>query len=589
MFATNKTGTLTENTNILASQFIKAPANPYKKLNIRPRGERLKGTDQEEIGKIIAALNNKKAPGVDRVTNRLIKIIFERDKEYLTYLFDKILEIGRVPRAWKLGRMVFFRKQGRDPGTPKNYRPITLISGWCKLVERLFIDRIEQDLNEKEFFSPSQFGFRKGVSTVDAIDRLVKIIKKKRKSRKNAVLIVAIDISGAFDSISWTTIVRNLINANCNSAVVGACESLLTERKIQINEKVFCSKKGTPQGGRASPTLFKIGLNSLLKELTKRKIDHVAYADDLALILTGTSQKELQRKLTQAFELIKCWCKEADLAVNEEKTEFLLTTRKRSLDWSLTLNGVEIRTSKSIKYLGVVIDEKLTWADHIKHIDSKIEAMIERVRRFSWTHFDLEWKLKRRLYFSVFLPTIMYASPIWFDEVSRKRTYVEKIKRIQRRFIIAASGAYRCTPSAEIMSLLGVADAMDELRIAERCREISSREKKAFKYNKRSELIASMAKSEIGIRDFRPDEISNKHVIWCITNFGPFKQFLHRIGKSYDDWCRYCNAATESAAHLLFECDAIGRRQVGDLDTSAFNTICTTLVKKLQRDSWIIN
>lgn len=583
MFATNRTGTLEENTRILASQFVRSPTRPYARIKTQ-RDLRLRGTDREELSKIISDLNNNKAPGIDRVTNKLIKIMFARDGEYITMMFNKLLEFGRIPANWKCGRMIFFRKPGKDPSEPKGYRPITLISGWCKLAECLFIDRIEQDLGERNFFCPSQYGFRKGFSTIDAIRQLINQIKKKRKSKKNVVLVVAIDISGAFDSISWTTIVRNVINAHCDDSIVNACESLLTGRKIQINGKTFESEKGTPQGGRASPALFRIGLNSLLHRLTEQKIAHVGYADDLALVLSATSQSELQRKLDEAFELIRGWCSDADLTVNEQKTEFLLTTRKKKLSWKLKVGDNEIRTADHIKYLGVIIDRRLSWKQHIEHIDQKISVMTERVRRFSWMRSELEWKFKRMLYFNVFLPTLTYASTIWYGDIAKKVTYLERLRRIQRRFVIAASGAYKCTPKEELMSLLGLTDVISELEILNEGEELSGHEKRSLKYQRRTETIEQSKRFHHTLNKLNPDKINNKHVIWCISGCGPFKQFLNRIGKADDFWCRYCGSAIEDASHLLFDCESLNIHLNNNLDTSELNRECTNLVRKLHRD-----
>ena len=586
MFPTNRKGTIKENTRILADQFVKPPARPYIKQKIRSKHKQLRATDQDELGRAIAALNNNKAPGLDRVTNKLIKIIFDRDKEYITKMFNMLLETGRIPATWKCGRMIFFRKPGKDPREPKSYRPITLISGWCKLAERLFIERIEEDLSEKNFFSKSQYGFRRGVSTIDAIEKLIKIIKKKRKSRENVVLVVAIDISGAFDAISWSSIVRNLINAHCSDAVVNACENLLIDRRIDINGLIFHSKKGTPQGGRASPALFRIGLNGLLSKLNEHGIDHVAYADDLALVLDATSQSRLQEKLSNAFELIRSWCKEADLTVNEQKTELMLTTRKRSMKWKLHLNEKEARITDHFKYLGVVVDKKLTWREHIAYLDKKISIMLDRIRKFSWMQFDLEWRLKRKLYFSVFLPTLTYASAIWFSDLANRANYLDRLRGIQRRFVIAATGAYKCTPNERLMKLLGLIDVVDELRMLCETRERSAPERKAMKYRKRTETIERMQGFEVAAPKFDADLISNKHTIWCISECGPFKKFLHRIGKSDDDWCRYCCAASESSSHLIFECEALGDSLTSELEMSELNSKCKELVRKLQRDAW---
>ena len=413
-------------------------------------------------------------------------------------------------------------------------------------------------------------------------------MKRKRKSRKNVVLIVAIDISGAFDAISWTTIVRNVINAHCSDAVVNACENLLIGRRVNINGQTFHSEKGTPQGGRASPALFKIGLNALLNKLNEHKIDHVAYADDLALVLSASTQNVLQEKLSNAFDLIRNWCSEADLAVNEQKTELMLTTRKRSAKWTLRLNGGEAHISDQLKYLGVVIDKRLSWKEHITYLDSKLTTMIDRVRRFSWMQADLEWRFKRKLYFNVFLPTITYASAAWFRDISSKTTFLDKLRRIQRRFVIAASGAYKSTSNIRLMRLLGVTDVVDELNTLSEARERGALDSKQLKYQRRTEAIERMERFEVDLQKFDADRIGNKYVTWCVSNSGPFKWFLRRIGKAEDEQCRYCGAKSETAGHLLFDCNAQRVRLTEESGMREINDTCRKLISKLLVDVWRI-
>lgn len=112
---------------------------------------------------------------------------------------------------------------------------------------RLFINRINNRLNELKFFNAKQYGFVKGRSTVDAIDELLKNIDNSLPSFKYSVLI-SIDMSGAFDNISWKHILNNLIKSNIESQYVLAAESLLIGRKIFINENAFKTNKDCPQG-----------------------------------------------------------------------------------------------------------------------------------------------------------------------------------------------------------------------------------------------------------------------------------------------------------------------------------------------------
>ena len=209
--------------------------------------------------------------------------------------------------------MIFFNKPNKNSSEPNNYRPITLINGWCKIVERIFIDRIENYLNEKEFFSNTQFGFKKKTSTTDAIKKIIELIDKRKKS--NYKLIVAVDVSGAFDGINHSVIVNNVTEIGADGGIVNAIENLLINRRIILGNKIHSSSRGCPQGGCASPTLWKIGVNSLLIKLDQAKIKNVAFADDLTLVLCEDSEHRLQRKLDEAMKIIEECCSKVELAL----------------------------------------------------------------------------------------------------------------------------------------------------------------------------------------------------------------------------------------------------------------------------------
>ena len=391
IFKNNKSGTLNENDEILAEQFVKSSNDKYRPLNLNLNNERLKSTNAEELDRLINKLNNKKAPGPDNITNKLIKIIYANDKEFIIKLFNKILEKGKIPNSWKIGKMIFFNKPNNNSSEPNNYRPITLINGWCKIVERLFIDRIENYLNEKEFFSNTQFGFKKKTSTTDAIKKIIELIDKRKKS--NYKLIVAVDISGAFDGINHLVIVNNVTEIGADGVIVNAIENLLVNRRIIVGNKIHSSSRGCPQGGCASPTLWKIGMNSLLIKLDQAKIKNVAFADDLTLVLCEDSEYRLQRKLDEAMKIIEEWCSKAELAINANKTQVMLVKSKK-MNNKLKINEKEIKVTNEIKYLGVVIDKKLSWLKHLEHLEKKVELLLVRIRTFNWMKQEIELQKK---------------------------------------------------------------------------------------------------------------------------------------------------------------------------------------------------
>jgi hypothetical protein len=243
---------------------------------------------------MIKNLNVKKASGPDKIENRLIRIIYNNNKNYMLDLFDLILKFGSLPKCWKIGKIIYFPKPNKKIISPADYRPITLLNNFCKIGEHLLIKRIDEKLNEISFYSQNQFGYRKNTSTINAINRLIKKIKVNRKKFKYNILL-SLDMSNAFDSINWTKIIDNLMKSNLDHCLIMAVQSLLKKRKVYVDDKLYATEVGIPQGGKASASLWKIRFNDLLMKLDKLKnVFVIAYAD-VAVLIGSNFKNEVQR------------------------------------------------------------------------------------------------------------------------------------------------------------------------------------------------------------------------------------------------------------------------------------------------------
>lgn len=405
LFENNVSRSLNENLEILSSHFIAKSKFYYNKLVLESH-DKLSPTNSEELFRIINKMNDKKAPGLDNIPNKLIKIIYANDKNYINELFNLVLSKSRIPTCWKVGRMIFLNKNN-PVKVPKDLRPITLIKGWCKIAESLFTSRLEDRLNELEFFNTAQFGFVKGKSTIDAIEHLFNNIKAKSTFKYK--MLVAIDFSGAFDNITWQSMINNLVKAKIEPHFIKAAESILIDRKIVIDncDKFIECSKGCPQGGCASPFLWRVGMNSLLNKLEGIKCTKfTAYADDLILLVSTNELSLLESKLKEAFDEINHWCSITELKLNLGKTKFMILN-KRKLPRDILLYNEKISLSDNIKYLGIIIDKNLTWSSHLDHLDDKINKLLSRINYFSFIKTDIELAYKKRIYYAVFSPTML--------------------------------------------------------------------------------------------------------------------------------------------------------------------------------------
>ena len=578
LFENNASRTLEENESILMNHFVKEPKFPYKKLEVENR-DSLAPTNSSELQTIINNLKPNKAPGLDNVTNRLIKIIFANDKEYIASLYNLILHKIKIPNRWKVGKMIFFAKN-KVINTPKDLRPITLISGWCKIAECLINKRLEDRLNQINFFNPNQFGFTRNKSTVDAIENVMNTVRTKTPHNRFN-LLMSVDISGAFDNIKWDMIIKNLLESKIELKYIKAVETVITNRKCLINENQFDLKKGTPQGGCMSPLLWRIGMNKLLNELDKfKKTNNTAFADDLITLVSTNSEKELEECMNQTYAIVNRWCECAELKININKTQLMLLGNKK-LKTQIRLQNTNVNFVNKIKYLGLVIDKNLTWKNHLDHLELKANLLMIRLNYFSFLNSNIELSHKTRLYFSVFLPTVLYAYRCWYPHIKDKITYIERLRILQRRFLKMLVRAYKCTNTDKLLKLLQIVDIVDEIRILEEANNLPKEARKDYKNENRAICLSRIDNCDF--RDIATGRLTHRFTLWCLTDTGPFKEFLCKINKASDPFCRYCNSAFENPSHILYDCI-----RFKDLEFENLEARCIHIVKQLFKDNHLI-
>lgn len=552
IFKENVSKTREENLNLLAKQFIKDTNNAYQMKKIKSN-ENVPEVTEAELKRIIMNTNNNKTPGPDCITNRLIKLIFKREPKYFVQLYNMILKRNELPDQWKMGRMVYFAKPNRKVSNVTDLRPITLINGFLKIGEALFASRIEDELNRKNFFVENQFGFRQGHSTVSALKNVVKNIKKAKKFEFS--VMISLDFSGAFDSLNWNTIINNLIKANIDNSIIKMSQSLLTSRRIDLEGTVFESKRGTPQGGRASPLLYRIGVNNLLCKLNELlNTLTTAYADDTSIIVHENSEKELRAKVKTAIDLVTGWANGAEIQLNSKKTE-ILSIGKKTIE-AVEINNEMIKTTRHLRYLGLMLDDKLLWNKHIEYISNKVNQLTLRIRSMCWMNRSIELKQKLKIYYSVMLPTVLYGFEVWYPDVVNKSTYMHKLIAVQRRTIRSITGAYCNTSTNKLLEITRVIPIDREMEIQFELRDNRSEAKNELKKQMRIDAFNERERIfDFGTMDTM--KIKCRETIWCLTESGPFKKYLFNNNLVENDTCRFCNFEIETAHHLLFECEYV--------------------------------
>ncbi|GFT71472.1 RNA-directed DNA polymerase from mobile element jockey [Trichonephila clavipes] len=298
-------------------------------------------TKPSELLQYIKKLKIKKAPGNDKITNKMvlnfpISIIFQ-----LTNLINKILYTGHFPQAWKTATVIPILKPGKDPTLATSHRPISLLPVLSKLAERIILNRLNDHLQKNDILIPQQHGFRANLSTSHQLLRVVEYVKTGFAENKSTGAVF-LDIQKAFDRVWHYGLLYKLIRTN-TPYLIKIIKSFLENRNfsVLVNHSYSPLKNisaGVPQGALLSPTLFNIYVN----DIPRTSFSTIClYADDTAVLVQNANLQILAHQLHKHLARLEHWLSTWKIALNVEKTEqssFLATLRKNHLTYTSKTN-----------------------------------------------------------------------------------------------------------------------------------------------------------------------------------------------------------------------------------------------------------
>lgn len=380
-------------------------------------------TTETEVVNIINQLKNKRSTGFDSFTTKLIKEIKILITPVLTYLINCSLTTGIFPDKLKKSIVVPLMKD-KNSSQLANLRPISLLSIFSKIFEKIVNIRLINYLNKNNFININQYGFRKGTSTEDALINVTNEIYTNL-NESNKVSGLFIDFRKAFDLVNHTILLNKLEAIGIRGTALNWFKSYLTGRNQQVRIESCLSpplllNSGVPQGSILSSTLFLIFINDLLEQTFFGRIS--AFADDIAFFYAEKQIENLNQKIKTDISLLQRWCYNNKMQINVSKTKYInfgfmpfvfedpLTYHSNNCIQNFPCDCQVIEQVNHFKYLGINIDQKLNWGKHIQELNNKIRATI---RTFYFLNKFCNTHLLRNLYYTLVQSRLQYGLICW--------------------------------------------------------------------------------------------------------------------------------------------------------------------------------
>ncbi|GFX52835.1 RNA-directed DNA polymerase from mobile element jockey [Trichonephila clavipes] len=337
-------------------------------------------TSPLEVRGIIKKLPNRKSPGPDQIPNIALKYLPINAITHLTKIYNRYLISCHFPTQWKIANVVMLPKPNQNHKFCQNYRPISLLNTTAKIFESIILNRIKTHCKAIDCIPPEQCGFREGHSTLHQLIRVTNIINEGFASKLYTVGVF-LDVKRAFDKMWHDGLTYKMIKLKFPAYLIKNYLQLFTQQNL-------------PEHHTISTCLF---------------------ADDSAALTQGVNLKYTIKAMQHFLVKLEKWLTDWRIAINVEKTQAIVFRKWGVIDpqTELTLFDDNIQWVPVVRYLGLYIDSRQTYKNHIDYLSDKFWGRIALAISLIGRSSPLSLENKVILYKQILRPTITYGSPIW--------------------------------------------------------------------------------------------------------------------------------------------------------------------------------
>ena len=413
---------------------------------------RFQHVNYDMVYNLLQKMDTSKATGLDGISPTILKLAAPVISKFLTEIFNKSIDTGIFPDSWKVSKVLpLFKKD--DKLDMNNYRPISILSAVTKVFEKLLYEQLYQYLEENSILTKHQSGFRSHHSTLTALlDATNEWFTNIDNGNINSV--VFLDLAKAFDTVDHDILLHKLKFYGVKNTDLNLIRSYLSNRiqycsvgnNVSHPGKVKC---GIPQGSNLGPLLFIIYINDL-PHCLEHSVARM-FADDTTITVAENNLKQIEQVINLDLKNLLQWFLANKLSLSAKKTWYMLMASDPKLanicyDPNLLIGDCSIDRVSTTKSLGVYIDERLSWSDHIDHIIKKVSSSIAALRHIK-PFVKRETLLT--LYNSLIQPQFDYCNVVW-DNPTKGLT--DRLQRLQNRAARVITGASYEIRSKDILN-----------------------------------------------------------------------------------------------------------------------------------------
>lgn len=437
----------------LVNQFLDKLAPPSSRSFISPSA--LVSIDHEglnspfSLSELKAILTKVKdsSPGDDGIPYSFIVNCSDTSLQYFLSTINSVMISGIIPPSWKTQTVIPILKPNKNALEVSSYRPIVLSSVLAKLSEHLVKNRLEWFMESRGFLSGTQFGFRKGKSTMDNISIFVTDIRLAF-GKNDSVLSAFLDINSAYDNVLIHILYRKLCELETPIMLTHFIINMLSERYINLslNDGNIVKRtawKGLPQGSVLSPLLYNIYTFDLASIFDKHA-NILQYADDLLLYVIDKSSQRCSEMLSSAMENLKNWLNTNGLELSASKSSLVFFTRSANLNpITVKYDDIPIPVKPYSKFLGFILDSKLTGVPHCDYIFAKCERSLNIIKCLSGVWWGSH-PFSMKLLYNALIRSLLDYGTFLLEPCQAKA--LKKLQLIQSKALRIILGAMKSSP-----------------------------------------------------------------------------------------------------------------------------------------------